>query len=50
MPRPTEEDLEEGRRRLERFRDEVPDGSPMASLVDHLLWDDDLDDEEMWPR
>lgn len=50
MPRPTEADLEESRRRLERFRGEVPDGSTMASLVDHLLWADDLDDEEEWPR
>jgi hypothetical protein len=49
MSKPAEAEREESRRRLERFRDEVPDGSTMASLVDHLLWADDLD-EEMWPR
>lgn len=47
---PSYGDEEESRRRLEEFRAEVPDGSTMAALVDHLLWDDDLDGEEEWPR
>ena len=50
MTGPTDAEREEGRQRLEEFRGEVPDGSTMAALVDHLLWDDDLDGEEEWPR
>lgn len=51
MTSPTEAEREESHRRLEEFRSEVPDGSPIAQITDTILWHDDLaGGEEEWPR